>query len=100
MKAASLAPSTMRWSADPHLSHCPTRRPTPTHRAQPSASIATPPPDTSTGTMLLPESMDPTLLTVRRSEEHTSELQSHSDLVCRLLLETKQSIHTRLTHAY
>src|SRR5882672_8499898 len=24
---------------------------------------------------------------VRRSEEHTSELQSHSDLVCRLLLE-------------
>src|SRR5438034_5351100 len=23
----------------------------------------------------------------RRSEEHTSELQSHSDLVCRLLLE-------------
>src|SRR5260221_6590260 len=23
-----------------------------------------------------------------RSEEHTSELQSHSDLVCRLLLET------------
>src|SRR5438132_6829610 len=26
---------------------------------------------------------------VRRSEEHTSELQSHSDLVCRLLLEKK-----------
>src|SRR5947207_4350815 len=25
----------------------------------------------------------------RRSEEHTSELQSHSDLVCRLLLEKK-----------
>src|SRR5260221_2534489 len=25
-----------------------------------------------------------------RSEEHTSELQSHSDLVCRLLLETKK----------
>src|SRR5260221_7796088 len=30
-----------------------------------------------------------------RSEEHTSELQSHSDLVCRLLLEKKK--HT--THA-
>src|SRR5438034_4789275 len=33
-------------------------------------------------------------LTVRnssaRSEEHTSELQSHSDLVCRLLLEKKK----------
>src|SRR5438034_1956596 len=26
---------------------------------------------------------------VNRSEEHTSELQSHSDLVCRLLLEKK-----------
>src|SRR5882672_10481678 len=25
-----------------------------------------------------------------RSEEHTSELHSHSDLVCRLLLETKK----------
>src|SRR5438034_4240705 len=28
-----------------------------------------------------------------RSEEHTSELQSHSDLVCRLLLEKKKHIH-------
>src|SRR5438034_7056236 len=27
---------------------------------------------------------------IRRSEEHTSELQSHSDLVCRLLLEKKK----------
>src|SRR5438132_10730789 len=27
---------------------------------------------------------------VPRSEEHTSELQSHSDLVCRLLLEKKK----------
>src|SRR5438034_7428543 len=29
------------------------------------------------------------LRVVERSEEHTSELQSHSDLVCRLLLEKK-----------
>src|SRR5438034_7963648 len=29
--------------------------------------------------------------TVERSEEHTSELQSHSDLVCRLLLEKKKT---------
>src|SRR6202021_47768 len=29
-----------------------------------------------------------------RSEEHTSELQSHSDLVCRLLLEKKKQIRT------
>src|SRR5260221_3693114 len=27
----------------------------------------------------------------QRSEEHTSELQSHSDLVCRLLLEKKNT---------
>src|SRR5438034_7061999 len=39
----------------------------------------------------------------RRSEEHTSELQSHSDLVCRLLLEKKKqrilrhAIHTITT---
>src|SRR5438034_6574601 len=31
------------------------------------------------------------LQTFERSEEHTSELQSHSDLVCRLLLEKKKS---------
>src|SRR2546421_5010154 len=30
-----------------------------------------------------------------RSEEHTSELQSRSDLVCRLLLEKKKTMHTR-----
>src|SRR5260221_6125145 len=36
-----------------------------------------------------------------RSEEHTSELQSHSDLVCRLLLEKKKkmSCARRVTHA-
>ena len=33
----------------------------------------------------------PVILVARvRSEEHTSELQSHSDLVCRLLLEKKK----------
>src|SRR2546430_10350095 len=30
-----------------------------------------------------------------RSEEHTSELQSQSNLVCRLLLEKKKTIHIR-----
>src|SRR5260370_16600999 len=29
----------------------------------------------------------------RRSEEHTSELQSHLNLVCRLLLEKKNNQH-------
>src|SRR5260221_6545696 len=38
----------------------------------------------STGVQQLARAYD------RRSEEHTSELQSHSDLVCRLLLENKE----------
>src|SRR2546421_2054212 len=33
---------------------------------------------------------------LRRSEEHTSELQSRSDLVCRLLLEKKKK--KNITH--
>src|SRR5438477_2236945 len=43
----------------------------------------------------------------RRSEEHTSELQSHVNLVCRLLLEKKNKIktyhyydHRDQTHTY
>src|SRR5438034_6737267 len=35
---------------------------------------------------------------VMRSEEHTSELQSHSDLVCRLLLEKKKKKKTKTIH--
>src|SRR2546427_4728677 len=31
-----------------------------------------------------------------RSEEHTSELQSQSNLVCRLLLEKKKKINTNI----
>src|SRR2546430_6149148 len=38
---------------------------------------------------------DPGLSVKRRSEEHTSELQSQSNLVCRLLLEKK-----KLSNAY
>src|SRR5438034_5562211 len=33
-----------------------------------------------------------------RSEEHTSELQSHSDLVCRLLLEKKKLLIAQYTN--
>src|SRR5437773_7307043 len=33
-----------------------------------------------------------------RSEEHTSELQSHHDLVCRLLLEKKKKTYSRNQH--
>src|SRR5260370_31752098 len=32
----------------------------------------------------------PIILSIARSEEHTSELQSHLNLVCRLLLEKKK----------
>src|SRR5260370_16090773 len=35
---------------------------------------------------------------IHRSEEHTSELQSHLNLVCRLLLEKKKKIH--IANAY
>src|SRR2546427_5724799 len=39
-----------------------------------------------------------TLITrMNRSEEHTSELQSQSNLVCRLLLEKKDSIDSHLS---
>src|SRR5437667_6076105 len=34
-----------------------------------------------------------------RSEEHTSELQSHHDLVCRLLLEKKKKHLSRSSHS-
>src|SRR5438477_9483630 len=33
-----------------------------------------------------------------RSEEHTSELQSHVNLVCRLLLEKKKKSHKHFNH--
>src|SRR2546430_5908972 len=35
-----------------------------------------------------------------RSEEHTSELQSQSNLVCRLLLEKKKNIDTSICRRY
>src|SRR5207253_10368899 len=37
--------------------------------------------------------MDPPQPHERRSEEHTSELQSRGQLVCRLLLEKKKILH-------
>src|SRR3712207_7672990 len=41
------------------------------------------------------EALEP-LERVRRSEEHTSELQSRQYLVCRLLLEKKKNNYTNL----
>src|SRR2546430_8957530 len=49
-------------------------------------------PGTVTDTALLEERQDTLVAAVaRRSEEHTSELQSQSNLVCRLLLEKKKN---------
>src|SRR2546428_8457574 len=39
-------------------------------------------------------------LCTTRSEEHTSELQSRSDLVCRLLLEKKKKRYIRCMYMY
>src|SRR5438034_6841590 len=49
------------------------------------AAHHTPKPSCTSSLMRVPRA-----LANRRSEEHTSELQSHSDLVCRLLLEKKK----------
>src|SRR5436190_13803917 len=50
--------------------------------------IPSPPARTSPGIAFLPSCQ--MRAKHQRSEEHTSELQSHSDLVCRLLLEKKK----------
>src|SRR6266704_4024905 len=47
---------------------------------------------TSSGNTSLP-SCTPRTPGPRRSEEHTSELQSRFDIVCRLLLEKKKKTH-------
>src|SRR5688572_31230378 len=39
-------------------------------------------------------------LPLGRSEEHTSELQSQSNLVCRLLLEKKKKINKKCSSTY
>src|SRR5260370_29471443 len=44
--------------------------------------------------MILKDCCTNQLSSQRRSEEHTSELQSHLNLVCRLLLEKKKTLHT------
>src|SRR5206468_10434877 len=45
--------------------------------------------------LLLAPRRDPGRHLRHRSEEHTSELQSRSDLVCRLLLEKKKKENTK-----
>src|SRR2546430_13679761 len=50
--------------------------------------------------VLLVRERDPFSHRLVRSEEHTSELQSQSNLVCRLLLEKKKNMSELDTHHY
>src|SRR5256886_6858894 len=61
-------------------------------RSEPTSHSRTSARKKSKGSILVSKRMQDTHLT-RRSEEHTSELQSQSNLVCRLLLE-KQKANT------
>src|SRR2546430_10236693 len=45
---------------------------------------------------VLPKRLELVRPVSERSEEHTSELQSQSNLVCRLLLEKKNDVHRRV----
>src|SRR5438067_6245730 len=47
----------------------------------------------------IPATSNPPPRRLRRSEEHTSELQSRFDLVCRLLLEKKKKTMTKTWEA-
>src|SRR5438874_4279067 len=59
-----------------------------------NASVARTPPRSSSSGEWRRAQCEPASV-VRRSEEHTSELQSRRDLVCRLLLEKKKKIVRR-----
>src|SRR5438105_10606471 len=67
-------------------------------------TIACAPKPENNGRKIPPILMIASIATTIRSEEHTSELQSRVDLVCRLLLEKKkkknkkQSNTTTMTH--
>src|SRR5260370_29446163 len=73
------SPTTRPWPTPT----CP--RPPPSPTSSPSCTTARPASGTST-------------LGGLRSEEHTSELQSHLNLVCRLLLEKKNYVETYHYH--
>src|SRR5438034_7009019 len=67
------------------------------------SSSSAPAPDAYGSRIPRPWGRPPSASTHPRSEEHTSELQSHSDLVCRLLLEKKKKrkntrLHTQTTN--
>src|SRR3712207_8803180 len=70
-------------------SSCPARR-RPAGRG-PAGGLRRPTQATTSSTFTAPSSSIP-CSTIRRSEEHTSELQSRQYLVCRLLLEKTKLI--------
>src|SRR2546430_11073694 len=71
---------------------------------EPGLRAREPPIETPPARATVPGRVDGGLAADGRSEEHTSELQSQSNLVCRLLLEKKKkqppsnACHTRLPH--
>src|SRR5699024_11387341 len=65
--------------------------------ARPRGGPGTPHPG---GRLPLPQVGRETIKVCGRSEEHTSELQSRFDLVCRLLLEKKKTKNTIYCYCY
>src|SRR2546427_12993463 len=59
-------------------------------------SMATADPMRNVSPTLTAPSSNPVVVKFSRSEEHTSELQSQSNLVCRLLLEKKKKKKKRM----
>src|SRR2546430_13554322 len=76
------------WSPPP-----PRSRTTPARTGGPATSSL--PADATTASPPL----SPRRCPAPRSEEHTSELQSQSNLVCRLLLEKKKKIQSNCLHS-
>src|SRR5204863_6948439 len=72
--------------AAPNVDDVPSRAPEPIGPTQPP----TPPPRAERAEAPPPVRTETPADWFRRSEEHTSELQSRRDLVCRLLLEKKK----------
>src|SRR5438034_11081103 len=62
--------------------------------------VAAATPGLRTMTMVVPQARLVSTVKRGRSEEHTSEFQSHSDLVCRLLLEKKKPLATDVVPAH
>src|SRR2546430_3528354 len=58
------------------------------------SAAATAPPDAIFDVLATGWKLDPDERVIVRSEEHTSELQSQSNLVCRLLLEKQKQTRT------